>query len=108
MLPLLVGLVVGFLSLQAGIFVFFLYVGIGFVALSIFRPLEALFLYVIVYPLLSTFSISLGKGIPDISFNRAGVLVILVAVLVRAYFAKTKVKVYNQIKSKVVILAEAS
>jgi len=94
-LPLLIGLVVGFLTLRGGIYVFVLYAAIGFVTLSILRPLQALFLYVILYPLLSTFSISLGSGIPDISFNRAGVLVILVAVLVRAYFNKIKLKGRN-------------
>lgn len=90
---LLIGVIIGLLISQGfSKYVFILYAGFGFVVLSFINPLKALFVYIILYPLLSTFSISLGKGIPDISFNRAAVLIILAAVLLRTYFGKTNLK----------------
>lgn len=68
------------------------YFGVAYFTLSLFRPLQALLLFVLLFPLFSTFNVSLGRGIPDLSFNRMCVLTLAVAVLLRAYFGKTNLK----------------
>jgi len=72
---------------------------------SLFRPRYALYLFILSYPLFSTFSLSLGNKIPDINFNRAMVSIIVISFFLCAYFKKIKFNKINNIDVLMIIFS---
>ena len=96
-MALFISLMTGILIVQGmGIHLCLLCISLAFLIYAINNPQEAFMLYLISYPLFATFAFSFGKRIPDLSYSRFFVFMLLFVLLFRANTSNLKLKKFSK------------
>jgi len=81
-----------------GLYLFVLYCGMVSLVLVVLFLKQAVFFFVITYPLLSTFSFSLSANLPEFNYVRISMLLICFSFVLKVFYGKIRVKRFSAVE----------